>query len=206
MKGVAKKQRLTSWQRRKQKQGGAETGAAPKEASLNEACALAKAAAADARTRHRLKEPAQPGDAELIAEYQSAKAAMRGLHEAMPRRPKNKATTDVAARQKDGSKSADHHPKAPAPALPVPVDGMMTAAALGVSAEERRATKKAFRREEKKRKQKAEKQAQKAQKHEDEAQKDKAQEKRVGGSDGRGKGAGRGGAVGGRGRGRAGPR
>ena len=74
-----KKKKLTSWQRRRKASGVPEAG--PHEAALNRACAEAKAASEEARSRFLNKEEAQPGDPEVSARYSAAKLAMRTWHQ-----------------------------------------------------------------------------------------------------------------------------
>ena len=83
-----KKKRLTSWQRRKEKDGAI---AKPKPgktiAALQLAVAEAKASSEEARNRYRLRQPAQEGDAELAAHYSSAKAALNEYMKSLPQKP-----------------------------------------------------------------------------------------------------------------------
>ena len=80
--------RLTSWQRRRLCRDG-EAGVSTSKRQADEVkeeqllraeCAEAKLASEGARKRYRLREPAEPGDKEIVEIYSRAKAAMRVWH------------------------------------------------------------------------------------------------------------------------------
>uniref|UniRef100_A0A7S0PZ84 Uncharacterized protein n=1 Tax=Coccolithus braarudii TaxID=221442 RepID=A0A7S0PZ84_9EUKA len=170
---TAKKERPTSWQRRKSRTSGAPLARRPAVAeliALNLECKRMKDESHSARERFRLKQPAEAGDADIVLAYQrvrdSASSCQQAYKATLQPKPKRKS--------KVGSLSApDAAPTSPARAtvppgtsatfvatvaVPSPpassvavaigeaVAGPMTAAALGVTPSERRLAKKAAKR------------------------------------------------------------
>jgi len=114
---ITKAKKPTSWQRRKAAKLGVPaaevaTGGKPTkpfsearaaETALQEACAQAKAASAEARERHRLGRPAEPGDAELAERYSKVKAELNAAKvaaaAAAPAQKKRKKKADAPEKQ-----------------------------------------------------------------------------------------------------------
>eukprot|EP00965_Chrysotila_dentata_P048811 1619560-Pleurochrysis_carterae.AAC.4 len=109
--GVCGKRRKkpTSWQRRRSKSPAdsrsLKVAMGKEERKLITACADAKSASWQARERHRLKLPAEDGDADLVAAYQSARVALQTFRDSKPQVPPKRAAH--ASQQKESDKAAN---------------------------------------------------------------------------------------------------